>query len=99
MDGGAKVPGNLTADKISLGTKFQMSGIGDGMANDEWLRMVNPADPTKYAGGFAAQKIWTQSMLLNGDLKADGIVNFGGGGATGFQWGNEGGNGWSCLDH
>ena len=66
MEGGAKVPGNLTADKLTLGTKFLMSGIGDGMANDDWLRMVNPADPTKYAGGFAAGKLWTADNTING---------------------------------
>ena len=43
-----------------------MSGIGDGMANDDWLRMVNPADPTKYAGGFAAGKLWTADSTING---------------------------------
>jgi len=72
MDGGAKIPGNLTTDKLSLGAKFQLSGIGDGTANDEWLRLTNPADPAKYSGGFAAQKLWTQNIALNGDLNADG---------------------------
>ena len=72
MDGGAKVPGNLTTDKLSLGAKFQLSGIGDGMGNDDWLRLVNPADPAKYNGGFATQKLWTQNIALNGDLNADG---------------------------
>jgi len=71
MDGGAKVPGNLTADKVSLGAKFQLSGVGDGMANDEWLRVVNPADATKYSGGLAAGKLYAQTEIIT-----DGAIKF-----------------------
>ena len=59
--------GNVTmAGPLNLGTKFRLSGAGDGMANDDWLRMVNPADPKKYAGGFAAGKLWTADNTING---------------------------------
>jgi len=59
--------GTIISDgPLNLGTKFRLSGAGDGMANDDWLRMVNPADPTKYAGGFAAGKLWTNDSTING---------------------------------
>ena len=51
-----------------------------------------------------ARKLMDGSLTLPGELKikggsaiADGNVGFGGTGAAGFIWGNEGGNGWACL--
>jgi hypothetical protein len=41
--------------------------------------------------------ITSAAITASGDITSNGVIKFGGTGATGFAWGNEGGNGWSCL--
>jgi hypothetical protein len=61
--------GVVKVNVLQLGDKFRLSGVGDWGANDEWLRMSNPAN-TAYGGGFAAHKMWTnQGQYHQSDLR------------------------------
>ena len=68
------VHGNVNANKVQLGTKFVMSGVGDNQANDEWLRLTDTGGQN-YSGGFAAGKMWTQNMDVEGDGKVAGTLS------------------------
>lgn len=62
---------------INLGKKFKLSGEGDGMADDDWLRVMNESGKDYY-GGVAMKKLWVGgSSMMNGpiDMK-NGKVNF-----------------------
>ena len=48
-------------------------------------------------GGITSDAITSKAGITANDIVSNGLIKFGGAGATGFQWGNEGGNGWSCL--
>ncbi len=62
--------GVVKMDVLQLGDKYRFSAVGDWWANDEWLRMSNPAN-TGYGGGFAAGKMWTtQGQYHQSDLRA-----------------------------
>lgn len=68
--GNTYVSGNLylpytKADVIQLGDKFLLSGVGDGHANDGWLRMLNKENKQFY-GGFAANELYTATGNING---------------------------------
>lgn len=69
-------PQTYQTQKLQLGDKFLLSGIGDTQGNDEWLRLFNK-DGTSYYGGFAAGKLWsggdiyTQSKVCIGDVCVD----------------------------
>ena len=52
-------------NKIILGDKFSMSGVGDGHANDYWLRLMRP-DGGDYYGGLAAGRLYTAEGGLAG---------------------------------
>jgi Chaperone of endosialidase len=60
------VSGILRTQKLQLGNKFLLSGDRDGVVNDEWLRLMQPASPEKYYGGFAAGKLHSAEGVLNG---------------------------------
>ena len=64
------VSGTLKTQKLQLGDKFLLSGDGDGEANDDWLRLKNPARPADYYGGLAAEKLWTRGgTLTSSDIR------------------------------
>lgn len=75
----------VTTQKLQLGNKFLMSGVGDAHANDDWLRMFDK-DGKGYYGGFAAGRLWTPSFYsdanganINGKLhvgRGDGNWNW-----------------------
>lgn len=60
--------GKVTSNQVQLGNKWLLSGVGDGDANDEWLRLkaLNGKD---YYGGFAAGKGW-----FGGDVTVSGAL-------------------------
>ncbi len=58
----------FTANRVQLGNKWLMSGVGDGHANDDWLRLMNTAG-SNYHGGFAAGRLWTGEGRLAGSDK------------------------------
>jgi hypothetical protein len=61
--------GVLKTDVLRLADKWRMSGIGDGAANDDWLRLYN-VDNNNYYGGFAAGRLYTaQGSLAGSDLR------------------------------
>ncbi len=65
--------GLVRVNAVQLGTKFRLSGVGDGLGNDEWLRQTE-ASGKNYGGGFAAGKLWTLTGALTGSdvrLKKD----------------------------
>jgi hypothetical protein len=64
-DAGVQVPNTLRASKVQLGDKWLLSGVGDGHANDDWLRLMNNAGGD-YLGGFAAGRLWTAQGALTG---------------------------------
>ncbi len=62
--------GTVKINVLQLGDKFRLSGVGDGSANDDWLRLYTPAN-TAYSGGFAAGKMWTnQGQYNQSDLRS-----------------------------
>ena len=54
----------IKTDKILLGNKYIMSGVGDWAGNDIWLRLMR-GDGQGY-GSFAAQSLWTADNTING---------------------------------
>jgi hypothetical protein len=47
----------VMVDKLQLGDKWMLSGVGDATANDDWLRLFRK-DGKGYHGGVAAGKAW-----------------------------------------
>jgi hypothetical protein len=71
----AKVtPDRMIAPKLQLGDRFMLSGVGDGMANDEWLRLTNTGG-TDYYGGLASDKIWSRNFQNASDARLKKDVN------------------------
>eukprot|EP00798_Chlamydomonas_sp_ICE-L_P029903 gene29903-biopygen11650 len=72
--------GNLNANRIKLGDKWTLSGVGDKHGNDDWLQLFNKYG-TGYYGGLAAGRLWSGGAAhLNGptstrDINANGNVN------------------------
>lgn len=63
--GGGANGTKVTTQKLQLGNKFLLSGVGDAHANDNWLRMFG-TDERGYYGGFAAGKLWTPEFHSEG---------------------------------
>eukprot|EP00798_Chlamydomonas_sp_ICE-L_P009001 gene9001-biopygen8885 len=97
-DGNAWHKGGMTAgvtnvNRIKLGNKWSLSGVGDKDGNDDWLRLFNK-DGTGYYGGLAAGRLWSVGATtldgpttLNGptytkDITASGNLNVNGGNAN-----------------
>lgn len=53
------------ADRLYLGKKWSLSGVGESKGNDEWLRLLNYKG-TGYYGGFAADKLWSRDGSVQG---------------------------------
>lgn len=62
---------------INLGKKFKLSGVGDGHADDDWLRVMNEAGKDYY-GGVAMNKLWVgNAAWMNENVHMmDGKINF-----------------------
>jgi len=61
--------GATRVNKLKLGNKWTMSGVGDAHGNDDWLRLFSN-DEGGYYGGFAAGRLWTgQGYLAGSDRK------------------------------
>ena len=58
--GDLKVDGTTQVNKLKLGDKWTLSGVGDAHGNDGWLRVFNK-DGTGYHGGVAAGNLWSGS--------------------------------------
>jgi len=56
----------VKTNKLQLGNKFLLSGVGDAHANDDWLRMFDK-DGKGYNGGFAAGRLWTPGFYSDGN--------------------------------
>ena len=67
------ITGTTKTDKLQLGNKFILSGVGDAYANDNWIRMVDTTkltatDGTMYGnGGIAASKFWAGDTIYAGN--------------------------------
>ena len=61
------VSGTTKTNKLQLGEKWLLSGVGDTHANDEWLRLY-PTKPRReeYYGGFAAGKLYSKTGTVQG---------------------------------
>lgn len=64
---------NLKTDKLMLGNKWLLSGVGDGYTNDDWLRFLKTDGSSGYYGGIATGKLWVQADIngkntFNGDV-------------------------------
>jgi hypothetical protein len=57
--------GRLVTNRIQLGNKFLLSGVGDAHGNDGWLRLFNTSG-NDYYGGLAAGELWTRRGSLAG---------------------------------
>lgn len=58
--GDSVVEGTSKTNKLKLGDKFVMSGVGDAHGNDGWLRLFGN-DEKNYYGGIAVGNLWTGS--------------------------------------
>jgi hypothetical protein len=59
------VNGILETQKLQLGGKWMLSGVGDAHGNDEWLRLFD-FKGSGYHGGFAAGKLWSSEGRVQG---------------------------------
>ena len=61
------VSGTTKTNKLQLGEKWLLSGVGDTHANDEWLRLY-PTKPRREEsyGGFAAGKLYSKTGTVQG---------------------------------
>ena len=66
---GVNVNGSTKTNSLKLGDKWSLSGVGDGHANDDWLRIMR-TDGGDYYGGVAAGKLWSGSDVYTKDLRA-----------------------------
>ena len=63
------VNGIVRVEKLQLGNKWVMSGVGDPENNDEWLRLFGTeqnGSSNRYYGGFAAGKFWSSTGGFTG---------------------------------
>lgn len=90
------------APRVQLGNKWLLSAAGDGVGNDDWLRLVNPSATNQYYGGLAAGRLWCSSGQLSGsDLRRkQDVTTFGAGLDTvlqlrgvRFRWREDGADG------
>lgn len=89
---GMTVKNTMKADKVQLGDKFLLSGVGDAHANDDWLRMFDK-DGKGYRGGIAMKNLWTgERAYLNGQTNVSGNLNVRGGSSE-----HNPGNWWTHL--
>jgi Chaperone of endosialidase len=68
-----EVHGTTKTEKLALGDKWLLSGVGDAHGNDEWLRLFNNQG-TGYYGGLAADKLYSSTGTIQGSdihLKRD----------------------------
>ena len=54
------VIGTSKTQRLQLGEKWLLSGVGDVYANDDWLRLFNTAG-SGYYGGLAAGRLWSSN--------------------------------------
>jgi hypothetical protein len=65
---------NVQTGAVNLGSKFLLSGVGDSIGNDEWLRLMDK-DGRKYFGGLSADKLQAnEAATLKGTTSTD-ILN------------------------
>ncbi len=64
------IPEQLNTNKIQLGNKWRLSGIGDSQSNDDFLRLTNK-DGTNYYGGLAAAKTFTRDTSVMNEAIAN----------------------------
>ena len=59
------VNGITKTQKLQLGNKWLLSGVGDAHVNDDWLRLFPPdAQGEEWYGGFAAGKLYSKEGFL-----------------------------------
>jgi len=63
----------VTTNKVFLGPKWVLSGNGDSVKNDNWLRLMS-ADGKSLFGGYAAEKMWTQTVTVTKDAKLNRLA-------------------------
>lgn len=103
LDGIANIKETST-NKLHLGNKFTLSGVGDKHGNDGWLRLFKK-EGTKgegdYYGGLAAGELWSKTNVFAGDsINVGNSINTKGGKSkhnpgnwgTHFPWAGDGKN-------
>lgn len=62
--------GTTKVNRLQLGNKFGLSGVGDNTENDEWLRLTDPSGKA-YSGGFAAGKLYSMAggVMTGSDIR------------------------------
>lgn len=73
VNGPIEVNGSTKTSSLKLGDKWSLSGVGDGHANDDWLRIMGK-DGGDYYGGVAAGKLWSGSDVYTKDLRANNQI-------------------------
>ena len=54
-------------NKLQLGNKWLLSGVGDQISNDDWLRFMNVNGTNNYFGGVAVSKLWSATGYQTSD--------------------------------
>lgn len=65
---------NVRTGVLNLGNKFSLSGVGDAVGNDEWLRLMDPAGK-EYFGGAAMGKLYVDNGSTLKGVTDAGILN------------------------
>jgi hypothetical protein len=66
--------GKVKTNKLQLGDKFQLSGVGEAHGDDGWLRVFNK-DGTDYYGGVAAANLWSRDSSYLGGTTTTNKIN------------------------
>ncbi len=64
-------------NKIQLGNKWLLSGVGDAYGNDDWLRLFRADGTANYYGWIAMDKLWTSTAFhANGQIYQNQWSNY-----------------------
>ncbi len=75
--GHVDVPEKINTNKIQLGNKWNISGVGDALSNDDWLRLMDK-DGKNLNGGIATAKSWTRDASYMNNAYANKFTSVGG---------------------
>jgi hypothetical protein len=69
------VSSKITTKGLQLGNKWRLSGAGDAIKNDDWLRLMS-ANGKTFTGGFAASKMMTHNLKVERIATFTGAATF-----------------------
>jgi hypothetical protein len=67
---------NVQTNAMQLGNKWKLSGTGDSIANDNWLRLTN-SEGTNYNGGIATANIYSRDNAYMNAAQVNALTSVG----------------------